>query len=496
MTSTRPARARFAPSPTGRLHLGGARTALYDYLLAHATGGQFILRIEDTDRKRYDPASEGEMLDALRWLGLQWDEGPDVGGPYGPYRQSERKEIYQKYAWQLVEQGNAYPCFCSPQRLQEIRARQEARKQPPRYDRRCRSIPPEEARARIAAGEPYVIRFKMPLEGSVVCRDVLRGDITYQNDQLDDYILVKSDGLALYHLASMVDDHLMQITHVLRGSEWLPTFPLHVHIYNAFGWEQPEWLHLSVFLNPSGKGKMSKRDNAALAQQGYAAYITDLRALGYLPEAINNWIALMGWSYDGQREFFTLQDLVEKFDIRRLNPSSAAVNFSKLDHFNGLHIRSLSTEELARRVRPFFEQAGYTPDEATLRKMAPLLQPRLKTLADAPKVAGFFFEADITPDPERLVPRKVTPAQALEAARRLHALLSGLPEITLESGEQPVRALAKELGLKAGALFGLLREAVTGRPVSPPIFETMEIIGKETVLRRLEKAIEMLEAVQ
>ncbi len=493
---TKPVRVRFAPSPTGRLHIGGARTALYDYLWARSTGGQFILRIEDTDQKRYDPDSEAEMMAAMRWLGLQWDEGPDVGGPHAPYRQSERKEIYQKYAWELVEQGYAYPCFCTPERLDALREEQKKHKRKPRYDRHCRNIPLAEAKERIASGESYVIRFKTPLEGSITCHDMLRGPITYQNKTLDDFILVKSNGLAVYHLAAMVDDHLMNITHVLRGEEWLPTFPLHVHIYNAFGWEQPTWVHLSVFLSPTGKGKMSKREGAQLLEQGYATTVNDLRDLGYTPEGLINWIALMGWSYDDHTEFFTLQDLVEKFDPTRLSTSPAAVNFSKLDHFNGLHIRALSKTELMHRVRPFLEQAGYHPSEEMLEKLIPLLQPRLKTLRDAPEVAGFFFREEVTPSAERLVHKKVTPEQALLAAQRLYELLDALPEITLESGEQPVRALAEELGLKAGVLFGLLREAVTGQAVSPPIFETMEIVGKETVLKRLQKAIAILQELQ
>ncbi len=495
MTS-KPARVRFAPSPTGRLHLGGARTALYDYLLARATGGQFILRIEDTDRKRYQPEAEAEFMRALRWLGLEWDEGPDVGGPYGPYRQSERKEIYQRYAWELVERGHAYPCFCSAERLQKVREEQKRRKESIRYDGHCRSIPPQEARARVEAGERHVIRFKMPREGQVVCRDALRGEIVYDNANLDDYILVKSDGLALYHLASMVDDHLMEITHVLRGSEWLPTFPLHVHIYQAFGWEQPEWVHLSVFLKPSGKGKMSKREAANLMKDGRSIFITDLEEMGYLPEATVNWIALMGWSYDDHTEFFTLDDLVQKFSIRKLNPAPAAINFSKFDHFNGLHIRALPLDDLMQRVRPFFEKAGYQVDEAKLRQIMPLLQPRLKTLIDAPEVAGFFFEDHAEPEPKRLLGKKMTPAQALEAARRLRAMMETWPDLSQETGEAPVRALAAELGVKAGDLFALLREAVTGRPVSPPIFDTMVILGRETVLQRLEHAIEILETMQ
>jgi glutamyl-tRNA synthetase len=487
----KPVRARFAPSPTGRLHLGGARTALYDYLLARATGGQFILRIEDTDQKRYKPESEAEIMEGLRWLGLEWDEGPDVGGPFGPYRQSERREIYQQYIQELVDRGHAYPCFCSPERLARLREEQRKNKQSLRYDGHCRNIPPEEAKARIAAGESYVIRFKMPYEGQVVCRDALRGEIVYDNANLDDAILVKSDGLPVYHLASMVDDHLMQITHVLRGSEWLPTFPLHVHIYQAFGWEQPEWVHLSVFLKPSGKGKMSKREAADLMKDGYSIFVTDLKEMGYLPEATINWIALMGWSYDDHTEFFTLDDLVQKFSIRKLNPAPAAINFAKFDHFNGLHIRALPPEELARRVKPFFEKAGYQVDDAKLMQLIPVLQPRLTTLDDAAEVAGFFFEDHAEPDPQRLV-GKLTPQQALDALRRARDLLARLPDWRQETADAPLRDLAGELGIKAGALFGLLREAVTGRPVSPPIYDTMMILGRETVFKRLAYAEEIL----
>ncbi len=251
---------RFAPSPTGHAHLGSARTALYDYLIARQTGGQFVLRLEDTDQKRYVPGSEQELMDGLRWLGLEWDEGPDIGGPYGPYRQTERKEIYQEYARRLIDTGHAYYCFCSPQRLERVRQQQMRDKMPAHYDGTCRRLDPEEAAERVARGESHVVRFKMPREGTITVVDRLRGPITYENRNLDDYIIVKSDGLALYHLAAMLDDHLMKITHVIRGSEWLSTFPLHAHILRAFGWVEPEWVHLSVFLKPSGKGKMSKRE--------------------------------------------------------------------------------------------------------------------------------------------------------------------------------------------------------------------------------------------
>ncbi|MGW8144683.1 MAG: glutamate--tRNA ligase, partial [Anaerolineales bacterium] len=357
-SSNKPVRVRFAPSPTGRTHLGSGRTALYNYLLARQTGGDFILRIEDTDRKRYNAESEQELIDSLHWLGIQWDEGPDVGGPHAPYHQSQRKAIYLEHATHLIQMDKAYYCFCTPERLAKVRQEQQKHKQPSHYDGTCRVLTQSEAAQRVAQGEPHVIRFKTPTEGTITVHDRLRGDITVENQNIDDYIIVKSDGLALYHLAAMVDDHLMGITHVIRGSEWLPTFPLHAHIIRAFGWAEPVWIHLSVFLKPSGKGKMSKRDSSQLIKDGKSIYLTDLRSLGYLPEGVINWTALMGWSYDDHTEFFNLDDLVEKFDIDRLNPSPAAINFSKLDHFNGLHIRSLAIPDLAQRIKPFFIEAG------------------------------------------------------------------------------------------------------------------------------------------
>lgn len=489
----KPARVRFAPSPTGRIHIGSGRTALYNYLLARQTGGQFILRLEDTDQKRYMSESEQEIINGLHWLGLQWDEGFDIGGPHAPYRQSERKAIYQEFAEQLIASGHAFRCFCTPERLDTVRKQQQANKQQARYDGHCHHLPPEEVASRVAAGEPHVIRFKMPTEGSITVHDHLRGDITVQNSQLDDYVLVKSDGLAVYHLAAMVDDHLMEITHVFRTEEWLPTFPLHVHIYNAFGWEQPIWIHPSVFLKPSGKGKMSKRDTEAMAMDGQSIFLTDLENLGYIPEAVVNWIALMGWSYDDKTEIFSMQDLIEKFDIDKLNPSPAAINFDKFDFFNGLHIRMLTTDDLAMRVKPFFEKAGYTTNDETLKQIAPIIQERIPSLDEAPNMAGFFFKETISPSLEDLIPKKTTPEQALAVASRALDILEALPEFTHESAEPPLRALADELGLKAGQVFGVLRVAVTGQTVSPPLFESMAIIGREKVLGRVRAAVMLLE---
>jgi len=489
----KPVRVRFAPSPTGHTHLGSGRTALYDYLLARKTGGQFILRIEDTDRRRYVEGAEQELIDSLRWLGLNWDEGPDVGGPYGPYRQSERKEIYEHYAKQLIEKGHAYYCFCTPQVLEQARQEAQKRKELPLYPGTCRQIDPAEAARRVAAGEKHVIRFKTPESGSTSVTDLLRGTITVENSRIDDAILVKSDGYALYHLAAMVDDHLMKITHVIRGSEWLPSLPLHALIIRAFGWEEPVWVHLSVFLKPSGKGKMSKRESADLLKDGYSIFIKDLEDLGYIPEGVLNWIALMGWSYDDRTEFFTLPELVEKFSLDKLNPSPAAINFTKLDHFNGLHVRALDTDDLARRLKPFFERAGYTVDYDLLRKVVPLIRERVTVLTDAPEVAGFFFQETVRPDPQELVAKGLTPSQSAEVARRTYEVLSGLPNLCLETAEPPMRALVEEMGLSAGQVFGILRVAVTGQKVSPPLFESIELIPRETVLNRVSEAVKMLE---
>ena len=492
-SQTQPARVRFAPSPTGYLHLGGARTALYDYLLARQTGGDFILRIEDTDLKRYQADAEEDFIKALEWLGLTWDEGPEMGGQHGPYRQSKRREIYQQHARQLIEEDKAYYCFCSPERLEKVRQEQLAANQNPRYDGTCRRHDPAEAQKRVENGEEHVIRLKTPQTGTTTAHDLLRGEITVENESLDDIILIKSNGLAVYHLAAMVDDVLMDITHVIRGSEWLPTFPLHKIIYDYFGWEEPVWVHLSVFLKPDGKGKMSKRDAEKAQESGMPIFIKDMEKLGYLPETVVNWIALMGWSYDDKTEFFTLEDLVEKFSLEKLNPSPAAINFSKLDHFNGLHIRNLSTQEFARRIKPYFERAGLEVDEEILPEVAEIIQVRTKKLTDVVEMAGFFFREEIDLVPERIVSNKLPALKAAQAARRIKELFAGLPELTADTAEQPLRELAAELDLKAGQLFGLIREALTGQKVSPPLFDIIKILGQEVVVARLNDAQHELE---
>jgi glutamyl-tRNA synthetase len=490
--SSKPARVRFAPSPTGLTHLGSARTALFNYLIAQQTQGQFILRIEDTDQKRFDPQAEDDLKNSLKWLGLDWDEGPDIGGPHAPYRQSERTEIYRQHAEILVEGDNAFYCFCTPAELDEVRKAQQKRKEHPHYSGVCRLIGPEKASKRVSAGESHIVRFKAPKEGKIKFSDYLRGEIEVENRTIDDKILLKSDGHALYHLAAMVDDHLMEITHVFRGEEWLPSLPLHAHLYQAFGWDQPVWVHLSVFLKPSGKGKMSKRDTEQMKLGGKSIFVKDLEVMGYLPEGVNNWIALMGWSYDDHTEFFAMQDLIAKFNLDGLNPSPAAIDFKKLDHFNGLHIRKLSETELSQRLAPLFKDAGYDVTVEQLQKVAPLIQTRMATLDEGPQLAGFLFKDSIEVETEDFLGKNMTAEESMQAVKRSLKLLNSLSAFTAIEMEAPMRNLAEELGLKAGQLFGILRNAVTGQKVSPPLFESMELVGQEIVLQRLETAIQQL----
>ena len=491
----RPARTRLAPSPTGRFHLANARNALYSYLVARQTGGQFILRVEDTDQRRFVPGAEEVIVLSLEWLGLTPNESPFHGGQHGPYRQTERREIYQHYAKILIEKDSAYPCFCTPERLDQMRKEQEARKvDRVRYDGLCRRLDPENAARRVASGEKYVIRFKMPYEGTTTAHDHIRGNIVTENRYLDDYILMRSDGLPTYHLSAMVDDHEMKITHVLRSAEWLPTFPLHVQIIRAFGWDEPIWIHPSILLKPSGKGKMSKRDTAAAMKDGHSIFVDDLDGLGYTPEGVLNWIALMGWGV-AEDDVMTLDEMIERFSIDNLTPSPAAINFQKLDHFNGTHIRLLTTEELARRVKPFLTNAGFDVDDDTLLKVTPLIRERLVTLDDSIPFAGFFFKGTVEPNPEDLIAKGLDARQSAEIARKAYDILASLPDMSHHTAEPPMREFVETSGLSANQVFGILRVAVTGQKVSPPLFESMEVIGKENVLERLQKARTLLESL-
>ncbi len=472
--------------------MGSARTALFNFLIAQQSGGQFILRIEDTDQKRFDPRAEEDLKNSLKWLGIEWNEGVDVGGPHEPYYQSQRSQIYKEHAEELISKRRAFYCFCSPEELSQARIEQQKRKEHPHYSGICRNLGHEEAESRVAAGESHVVRFKMPKDGSITVKDYLRGDITVENRTLDDKVLIKSDGNALYHLAAMVDDHLMGISHVFRGEEWIPSLPLHAHIYEAFGWQQPEWVHLSVFLKPSGKGKMSKRETEEMKLTGKSIFVKDFEEMGYLPEGINNWIALMGWSYDDHTEFFNLEDLISKFSMDGLIPSPAAIDFKKLDHFNGLHIRAMSEENLAERLIPYFESAGIDTNVEVLLPMIPLIQNRMTTLDEGPQLTAFLFKDELQIEAEDLPGKNMSFEESVQALERCLSLLDSLAHFSAEEMDAPMRALAEELGLKAGQLFTLLRNAVTGQRISPPLFESMEILGKEKVFSRMELAIKRL----
>lgn len=489
-STVRPVRVRFAPSPTGSLHIGGLRTALFNWLFARHNNGQFILRIEDTDQKRFDPTALTTLVEALRWAGLQWDEGPEVGGPYGPYFQSQRLEHYQQWANWLVEQGKAYKCFCTPERLKQVNEEKEARKEPAGYDRHCRNLTPQEVAEKEAQGLTPVIRFKMPLDGQTVVQDYIRGETSFDNSTQQDMVILKSDGFPTYHLAHIIDDHMMQISHVLRAVEWFPSFPLHWQILEALGWEKPLYAHLPVMLNPNGKGKMSKR-NPPKDKFGNVipVMVHDYMNAGFLPEAMDNFLANIGWNFGEDREVFSVAEAVDRFDLTRINPANSAFPTEKLEWLNGEHIRLLPVEELARRLRKPLEDAGFEVNVETLLQITPLVQPRIKNLNEVVGIAGFFFREEfIPPEVAKLPQKKMTVEQTQAVLEASRARLTELTDFSMATTHPVMEALAQELGLSNGQLFGVLRVAVTGQQISTPLFETMEVLGKETSLERIKLA--------
>ncbi len=478
-------RLRIAPSPTGDPHVGTAYIALFNLAYARQQGGRFILRIEDTDRTRSTRESEAMIFQSLRWLGLLWDEGPDIGGPYAPYRQSERAAIYQAHAEHLVESGGAYRCFCAPERLAELRRQQEAAKQPTGYDRHCRTLPPEEVARQLAGGAPYTIRLKMPLEGETVVDDLVRGEVRFQNALIQDTILLKSDGFPTYHLANVVDDHLMEITLVARAEEWISSLPIHVQLYRAFGWEPPRFAHMPLLRNKD-RSKISKRKNP-----------TSLRwyqAQGYLPEALLNFLGLMGWSMPDGREIFSFQDMVEAFRWDRVVKSGPVFDLDKLGWLNGIYIRSLCDEEFLQRLRPY---VTLPLADSQLARIAPLLKDRVRTLSEFNELAAFFVNPPTDYHP-KLVAKNLTPAETadlLTAARELLAQYgAGVATLPWEAGEleRTLTELAGARGLKRGDLFMSLRVAITGSNETPPLFETMVALGRDETLARLDRAIAWL----
>lgn len=476
-------RVRFAPSPTGDPHVGNIRTALFNYLYARHTGGKFIVRIEDTDQVRLKEGSDQAIFDSLRWLGISWDEGPDIGGPHAPYRQSERLELYQKHALELVEKGMAYYCFCSSERLENMRQIQEAAKKAPMYDRKCLSLTPEEIQAKLDAKEPYVIRLKVPREGNTEFVDLIRGKVSFENSVVDDQVLIKSDGFPTYHLACIVDDHYMKITHVIRAEEWISSTPKHIMLYNAFGWQPPKFAHAPMVLAPD-RSKLSKRHGATGVKQ--------FKELGYLPEALVNFLAFLGWAPQDEREIFSLEDLAKEFELERVNKAGAIFDMNKLDWYNGYYIRHISTENLAQRVVPFLEKAGIeVSDQDYLVECTALVQERMKTLAEAPELLDFFF-TEPNYDKELLIPRKSDVETTKKALIKCREVVEALEAWEHDPLEKALRNAAEELGIKSGQLLWPLRAALTGKSASPGAFEVTLVLGKNEVLKRLDLALDKL----
>ena len=486
----RPVRTRYAPSPTGPQHIGGIRSALFGWLFARHHGGQFILRIEDTDQKRSVPGSLERILESFEWLGMDIDEGPHLGDRYGPYIQSERLELYQTWAKRLVAQGLAYKCFATAEELAEMRASGGG------YDRRYRDISAEQAEAHEAQGKPYVIRFKMPLSGQTTGVDIIRGEVVFDNAQLQDAVLLKSDGFPTYHLAHIVDDCHMKISHITRAVEWLPSFPLHIRIWEALGWEMPQFAHLPVLLNPNGKGKLSKRKQQFASDgKSVPVLVHEFIEAGYLPEAVMNFLTNIGWNFGDNREVFTTAEAIERFQLEDVNPANSAYPIAKLDWLNSQYIQASAVDDLARRLKPVLTAAGYAVDNDLLRRVAPLLQVRLKTLNDVIPMAGFFFadwRAFAAPPAEVLIQRKMDAASTARVLSGSIPVLERLDDFDAETQHAAMAAFAKDIGYKNGQVFGSLRAAVTGQRVSPPTFETMEILGRAESIRRIELALRAL----
>jgi len=486
-------RVRYAPSPTGQPHVGNIRTAIFNWLLARHEGGAFVLRIEDTDQARIAPGALESIFESLRWLGLDWDEGPEVGGPYAPYFQSQRLDHYHSAASRLIDAGHAYHCFCSPQRLEAVRAEQMRLKVPPKYDRRCRELSPGERREFEAQGITPVVRFKTPLAGRTAFHDVVRGQVVFENDTLDDFVLLKSDGFPTYHLANVVDDHAMGITHVLRGDEWVPSTPRHVLMYEAFGWEPPIFAHLPMILGPD-RAKLSKRHGATALQ--------DYREKGFLPEAVFNFLGLLGWSLDDKTEIISKDEFVRHFSLERIVKSPAIFNLEKLTWMNGVYIRELPPETLAEHLASFLEahlpaDVPHPLDRSYLARIVPLVQERIKRLDEAAEMTAFFFvEGELDYPLADLLGKRFAdaPGEAATALAAIRERTAGLEAWDEGALEGVIRPLAEELGLKTGELFGAVRVAVTGRTAAPPLFQTMAVLGRERCLARLDTAVARLHA--
>ena len=486
---TNKVRLRFAPSPTGNPHIGNVRTAIFAWLFARKHGGDYMIRVEDTDQGRRTDGAVESMLESLEWVGLDWDEGPDVKGPHDPYIQSKRLDLYKKAVEDLIASGRAYRCYCSPERLIELRrVQQERGDETIGYDRRCLKLTDSQRREYENSGAPSVVRFGMPTEGKSTLNDIIFGHLEFENRLYDDFVALKSDGFPTYHLASVVDDHLMGITHVTRGKEWLSSVPRHVQLYSAFGWDMPKFAHMPMILAPD-KTKLSKRHGAAS--------VMDYRDMGVLPEALMNYLVLLGWSLDDHSEIFTTDELIESFDLARVSKSDAVFDRAKLDWLNGQHIRRSDDKRLTGALSRFWQddppEFDVEPYKGRVGHVVPLVRERLKTLQDAAPLVKFLFSEEVPLEPGQLVQRGMDAEGTVVALQEARDGLADLDGFDTEAIEDLLRPMAKDLDIKVGQLLGSLRAAVTGQKVSPPLFESLEALGRETTISRIEDAIAALE---
>ena len=503
-------RVRFAPSPTGPLHIGGVRTALYNYLFARQQGGKMILRIEDTDQTRFVPGAEQYIIEALDWLGIQFDEGVHIGGPFGPYRQSDRKDLYRQYSEQLLADGWAYYAFDRPEALDAKRKEYEAQKKTFQYDCTTRmgmenslTLSADEVQRRLDAGEPYVVRFRFPEDLDITVHDLIRGDVTMNSRLLDDKVLFKSDGMPTYHLANIVDDHLMEITHVIRGEEWLPSAPLHVMLYKAFGWQAPQFAHLPLLLKPEGNGKLSKRDGDRL---GFPVFPLDwidpksgekssgYREQGYLPQAVVNMLALLGWNPGTDQELMTMDDLIKLFSVEHISKSGAKFNVEKARWFQHEYFQKLSDEEVAAMLMKEVEAHGVTASHDYVVRVASLMKERITFPSELWDTCCYFFQAPIDYDPAA-VKKRWQPGMTVHMARIIE-LLNTVPFEYDALHQALLEDYIKGHGLNMGAVMNSLRLAVVGKTVGPDMLTLVILLGKEETIRRVQRAIDTIGEVE
>lgn len=469
---------RIAPSPTGDPHVGTAYVGLFNYAFTKQLGGRFLLRIEDTDKARSTKESEEAILASLKWLGINWDEGPDIGGPNGPYRQSERLDIYKEHVEMLLKSGHAYWCTCSSERLADVRKRQMALKQPTGYDGYCRERPQSEVLGEITAGTNGVIRLKIPKSGKTTFVDLLRGEITIDNSEVDDQVLFKSDGFPTYHLANVVDDHLMGVSHVIRGEEWISSTPKHMLLYQFFGWQAPQFAHLPLLRN-ADKSKVSKRKNPVSLEY--------FREAGYLPDTLTNFLGLMAFSFEDGREIFTLDDFVANFKLERISLGGPVFDLQKLLWLNGRYLREKRTDS---NVVSYIQEQLFSKEY--LSQIIPLVKERVEKSEDFIAYADFFFKGDVTLEAEHYAIKGVEPKDAIELYENLVERIEQLKPFTVEKIEETLRVFSEEKKVKTRDLFMPIRLMVTGKKATPPLFDTMAVLGRERCRSRMRAAIKIL----